>query len=650
MFAEIRFVAGWMIVYALLTMGCSVPNSSTLTHSETSVPTPIVGRVAFESDRTAQATFDDIANGASVNLIEESTGNTVAGSTTDASGSFILNFSTKNFLSGYVVPRDVLYILEARRGMALEGENHRAGADTARVRTIVRWDGVKWLSLTNAEKQDVVVSPATTALSLVASQKKAAGYFVDFNSLLGRIWGNYFDDADTGLSYYGDFAPALKMVETAISQDLDPFRDIAFDSRLGTFSLIKNEPLYLSIYPSMPAPGEVLTIRGSGFHMDDRADTFWFGNVPAATWSLSSDRTVLTLPVPRSSYSAPLVLKQAGGAVQTICGFLPIKGTVGTLAGNGVPNLVDGSRLSAQFNHPQGVARDAKGNVFVADAGNHCIRRMDPTGAVSTLAGSGERGFLEGASGTSQFDTPADVAIDGAGTLYVADSGNHRIRMISPTGEVSTLAGSDQVGAVDGVGLNASFSEPDGLVLDGLGNLFVADAGSHTIRRIELSSRTVTTIAGSGSPGARDGLGASAQFNRPCGLAADGNGYLYVADTGNHLIRRVQVSDGAVITFAGSGGSGSQDGVGTTASFTSPTGISIDPSGVLFIADSGAHSIRKISLSGAVTTLTGQNEPAYADGKLAGAAFNEPFDLVVDEVGVLEVSDAANHRMRVVVP
>ena len=318
------------------------------------------------------------------------------------------------------------------------------------------------------------------------------------------------------------------------------------------------------------------------------------------------------------------------------------EGLVSTLAGS-TEGFRDGAGTSAQFSYPYGVALDAAGNVYVADLVNHRIRKITPEGLVSTLAGSTE-GFRDGLGRSAQFSYPTDVAVDAAGNVYVADEYNHRIRKITPEGLVSTLAGSTE-GFRDGSGTLAQFSYPTDVAVDAAGNVYVADESNNLIRKITPEG-LVSTLAGS-IWGFRDGLGRSAQFNKPSGVTVDTSGNVYVADYSNHRIRKI-TPEGLVSTLAGST-RGFRDGLGTSVEFNRPSGVALDAAGNVYVADSDNHRIRKITPEGVVSTLAGSTQ-GFRDGDGRSAEFSYPSDVAVDAEGNVYVADEYNHRIRKITP
>jgi sugar lactone lactonase YvrE len=325
-------------------------------------------------------------------------------------------------------------------------------------------------------------------------------------------------------------------------------------------------------------------------------------------------------------------------------------GSVSTLAGSaGVPGSVDGTGTAALFNIPQGIAVDSTGNVYVSDTNNSTIRRITPAGVVSTLAGAaGQTGSADGSGSSARFNYPFGIATDATGNIYVADFGNSTIRKVSPAGAVTTLAGvAGSAGANDGAGSGAKFNHPSALSLDAAGNIYVIDTSNQTVREVTAAGNVTTLAGNSGIGGKADGSGAAATFFYPGGIAATGSGTLYVADTGNHLLRQVNLP-GSVSTLAGSSGQkGSSDGSGSSATFAYPYGIASDGSGHIYVADHGNNTIRRITTSGSVSTFAGTAGPAgSADGAGGAASFSGPAGVAADGNGNVFVADAGNSSIR----
>jgi sugar lactone lactonase YvrE len=331
-------------------------------------------------------------------------------------------------------------------------------------------------------------------------------------------------------------------------------------------------------------------------------------------------------------------------------------GVVTALAGTaGTRGSADGTGAAARFNRPAGVAVDSAGNVYVADTSNHTIRKVTPAGlVVTTLAGTASiYGSLDATGAAARFTSPAGVAVDSAGNVYVADQSNHTIRKVAATGVVTTLAGTAGIsGSLDGTGAAARFNLPAGMAVDSAGNIYVADTSNRTIRKVTATGG-VTTLAGTaGTIGNADGTGTAASFNFPSGVAVDSAGNVYVADEFNNNIRKVTPTGGVTTLAGGSGGmSGSTDGTGAAARFHSPTGVAVDSAGNVYVADSGNHTIRKVTADGVVTTPAGSaGTIGSADGTGTAASFNRPINVAVDSAGNAYVTDAFNHTIRKVTP
>jgi uncharacterized protein YjiK len=317
---------------------------------------------------------------------------------------------------------------------------------------------------------------------------------------------------------------------------------------------------------------------------------------------------------------------------------------VSTIAGSpGDVGSADGQGLSASFSGPKGIAVDSFGNLYIADTDNHKIRKINSTGYVSTIAGNGAVGSADGQGLSATFNYPWGIAADSFGNLYIASTGNDRIRKMSSTGFVSSIAGIGTIGSAgskDGQGLSASFNNPVGVAVDLFGNLYIADRSNHKIRKIN-STGYVSTIAGSGAIGSADGQGLSASFRAPNGITVDSVGNLYIADTENHRICKIN-STGYVSTIA-------------SATFNYPWGIVVDSFGNLYIADNRNHRIRKINTTGHVSTIAGRHR-GFSDGQGLIAEFNYPTGVAFDPSGYLYVTETIygsefeqSHRVRRVV-
>jgi streptogramin lyase len=321
-----------------------------------------------------------------------------------------------------------------------------------------------------------------------------------------------------------------------------------------------------------------------------------------------------------------------------------VYGRVSTLAGNGTAGATDGIGSVATFNGPCGIAIDADRNLYITDQVNFKIRKISPAGIVSTLAGNGTQGSTDGIGILASFNYSKGLALDALGNLYIADKSNSRIRKITPSGIVSTLAGSSTSGAKDGIGTAASFNQPAGIAVDVKGNLFVADEGNNKIRKIT-STGEVTTLAGTGTRGYIDGTVTVATFNQPSGIAIDRIGNLYIADLVNNKIRKISIT-GIVSTLAGGETAGATDGPVLSARFRLPSGIAVDVIGNVYIADLGNNKIRKISPSGIVSTLAGSGVQGVIDGTDTVAGFNNPNGVAVDEIGNVFVTEGQSNKIR----
>ena len=377
----------------------------------------------------------------------------------------------------------------------------------------------------------------------------------------------------------------------------------------------------------------------------DLADDGTFSGT--ATGSLSIPRLVSGL----NGDSFRVVATNAAGTAQSASATLTVVNStvISTLAGKaGEAGSADGAS-TARFNGPSSIAVDSLGNLYVADSSNHLIRKVSASGVVSTLAGvAGQLGNADGGAGVARFSGPSAVAVSPLGVVYVADTYNHTIRAVAADGTVATLAGlAGSSGSADGAGSTARFAFPSGIAYSPDGYLLVADTFNHTIRKV-LINGTVSTIAGqAGSQGSVNLTGTAARFSLPNSLAIDASGNVFITDSGSHVIRRMDTTL-AVTTLAGTAGSaGSVDGTGAAARFSQPSGITVDSSGVVYVADTLNQTIRRVSAAGVVTTLAGSaGQAGSADGVIAAARFRQPTGLAIDSAGIIYIADTRNHLLR----
>ena len=333
-------------------------------------------------------------------------------------------------------------------------------------------------------------------------------------------------------------------------------------------------------------------------------------------------------------------------------------GTITTFAGNGTSGYTgDGMAAgSAELTFPSGIAVDGSGNVYFADYTNNVIRKINPGGIISTIAGNGIGGYSgDGSSATdAKLFTPYGVAADSLGNIYIADTYNQRIRKVNTSGVISTFAGTGVAG-FGGDGSNATdaqLNEPTGVAIDRFGNVYIADEFNNRIRKV--NSSIINTIGGTGDVGYTGDGGAAtlAMFNAPFGLATDRNKNLFIAEWGNNVIRRID-SNGIIHTFAGGGTGWLPDGgLATAAVLNHPMGVTADITGNIYIADYNNNRIRKVSVGGYINTIAGNGLPGFSgDGMAATAAMlSSPGGVAIDGNGNIFVSDGANNRIRKICP
>jgi len=334
-------------------------------------------------------------------------------------------------------------------------------------------------------------------------------------------------------------------------------------------------------------------------------------------------------------------------------------GTINTVAGNGTPGYSGdgGAATSAELYNPGGVAVDSAGNIYIVDSYNQRIRKVDTSGNISTVAGNGTPGYSGdgGAATSAELYDPTGAAVDSAGNIYITDYFNNRIRKVDTSGKISTVAGTGAHGysGDNGLATSAELYLPSYVAVDSAGNIYVADEGNNRIRKVDVSTGYISTVAGNGTKGysGDNGLATSAELSNPMGAAVDSAGNIYIADIGNNRIRKVNVSTGCITTVAGTGAQGysGDNGLATSAELHSPAGVAVDSAVNIYIADTYNQRIRKVDAStGNISTVAGNGTGGFSgDGSAATSAeINYPWGLTVDSTGNIYIADTSNNSIR----
>lgn len=406
------------------------------------------------------------------------------------------------------------------------------------------------------------------------------------------------------------------------------------------------KPILVSVQPLSGPKGTAVEVIGRHFLTDPLQVSAYVGLKRIQPYSLTDTLLKFTLP-PRCG-SGYVVISMGTHSLTGPWFNYQYTFTLSHFSGvPGVSGYNDGDATSALFNSPRGLTIDNNGVIHVADVMNHTIRRVFDNGSVVTLAGNGTAGFDDDYGSAARFNTPADVELDTAtGMLYVADRMNHLIRRVTPSGDVSTVAGLPAVaGYVDGAALAGRLNQPAGIALTSSPlKLYFADAANHCIRKID-QYQVLSTLAGTNQQGYLDAYGTGARFGTPLGIDFDTLGFLYVTDSVFHNIRRVDISSSQVTTVAGTGVPGWGDGNGAVASFNTPAAIT-SRLGQVLVCDGANHRIRRIGQDGMVVTVAGDGMAGYLNGVGTGTRLSSPAGIVRNPEGDYFISDTQNHCIR----
>ena len=490
----------------------------------------IAGQVKWvdPADRGLLASMAAIASAATISLIELDTGNTAASTVTATDGAFSLD------LAGWVPEPDRPYALEAIKGLGLDGKPNQAGAPLARLRTVVQISDGAWTSLTGPT---IFISRSTTAVSAIAGLE---GFDTPkIQALLGKIAAGspdtYTPTADLSAA---DYQAVWGLVDAALALNQDPIRAIARSSQDGAFIRLERSIVITDVSSLSGRPGDVITLYGYGFDPTAANNVVAIGGVPVSSVQVNATGTRLQVTVPAGAAGGAITVSVGAMTVSVPGPFRPAGGIIETVAGTTVP-LPGTLATEWPLSGPQGVAFDGQGRAFVASGTQ--VFRIDPDGTIAVVAGNGTAGFSGdgGAALEASLSPVGGVAVDGAGNLFIADSNNNRIRKVSAAGTITTVAGNGSGGysGDGGVATAAKLYTPIGIAVDGAGNLFFADYGNRRIRKVSAAG-TITTVAGNGSTGysGDGGAATTAKLWSPSGVTVDGAGNLFIAD--HYRVRR----------------------------------------------------------------------------------------------------------------
>jgi trimeric autotransporter adhesin len=412
--------------------------------------------------------------------------------------------------------------------------------------------------------------------------------------------------------------------------------------------------------PASPSPGPVIqTPTSTGtptYTITLTATTAPFSTSTPTTTPTSTTTSTVSNTLTSTTTITPTSTQTPGvTTTPTVCS----SGCISTLAGIGTPGYSGdgGLALNAQFNMPTGVAEDSNGNLYIADWGNNVVRKIDVAGYITTVAGTGTYGYSgdNGSALAAELGAPHSVVLDSVGNLYIADSGNNRIRKVDTNGLITTVVGTGGAGysGDGGPAISAEMYNPVKVTFGGDGNMYIGEEYLGLVRKVDADG-IITTVAGTSNGYSGDGgLATAAQFRKVYGVFVTGTGEIYIADVVNNRIRWVN-TDGIINTVVGTGtfGNSGDGGLAIQATLANSKGVILNALGEMLIADTGNSKIRKVDTAGYISTLAGDGIDGYSgDGGLAvSARLNRPSDVYLSASGAMIIADTLNHRIRRVSP
>ncbi|MBO9542247.1 IPT/TIG domain-containing protein [bacterium] len=593
----------------------------------------LTGQIRFQT----QATPSEISSGATVSLIDTRDGRSVASTVTKANGDFSLS------IANWTPQVDTPYALEAVRGLPAGGAPNRVGAAAARLRTLIRFNGA-WSSLSTGR---IDINPTTTALSILQSLKGLSK--AQQLAMMGTANGASFTGTVGATGITGaEFTSVLGLVNAALQLNQDPLRAIARDVNTGGYVRLERGPMVTDISTTGANRGDTVVLYGSGF--DPAVNIVRFNGVQAPA-IVNATATQLTVTVPATAVKGALTV-QVGNLVSLVLPTFNVLGLGITSQSlvtkfGGLKDPIPGMPATQwSLTKPNGVALDGNGNLYFTDFGANRVFKVDASGTLTLLAGTGLPGSDNGVAATARISNPTGIRVDGAGNLYVVAKGSYEIRKIGTNGMIAPLT----TGALNG---------PEDAARDAAGNLYISDYWNYRIRKVDTAGNASNLAGGNGAAFfGDDGPAGDSKINGPSGIAVDASGSVFFGDGNNFRLRMVagwtgtcygkNVVAGNIYTVAGGGATAPAEGVtALSANLPPPRGVAVSPAGDVYFVTMTSNKIFRLDLAGVLHLVAGGGAQAPADGlDPLQANFKSIQKVAVDAAGNLAfVEDGLNQVM-----